>query len=216
MLPSKSCIEKLCHEFVEYDKEWEGSVIIHAIKNDKPICVFGVLNTVLGKKIRDEMIGWLTDNYSVIELYHNGKCYEYPSIKLAQKISIELGVPFTLYIHTKGAYNNNKFQTPVRDIWRIEFSTDRKNIYFKSIETDNPTVVAPFIGPEGQTWFNAFFCNRAAWFVKNVEKNSNRFWFEHIFRLEDNVKLTGVICKDISAHDVIIRVWKHRIKNMPK
>lgn len=216
MLPSKTDIRKLANKFINGDKEWEGSVIVHDIDNNKPICVFGILNTPLGLKIKDEMIGWLTDNYSVIELYHNGKCYEYPAIRLAQKLCIELDVPYTLYLHTKGAYNNNKFQAPVRDIWRIEFSTDRKNIYLKAIETDNSTVVAPFIGPEGHTWFNGFFCNRAAWLVKKIEKNGNRYWFEHIFKLKDNVKLIGVIHKDISARDVMIKVWKHRIKNMPK
>lgn len=213
MLPSKTDIEKLANDFIESDKEWEGSVIVHDIEEEKPICVFGILNTPIGLKIKDEMIGWLTDNYSVVELYHNGMYYEYPPIKLAQKLCIELDVPYTLYVHTKGAFNNTILQAPVRDIWKREFSTDKKFTYINSVNTEEPTVVTPYTSAKGHTWYNGFFCNKAAWLQRNIKKESNRYQFECIFFERGNIKLIGVLRENIDAPEAVKAVRKYMCLN---
>ena len=217
MLPSKTDIEKLANDFIESDKEWEGSVIVHDIEEVKPICVFGILNTPMGLKIKDEMIGWLTDNYSVVELYHNGKCFEYPAIKLAQKLCIELNVPYTLYIHTKGAFNRSMGQQAVRNIWKQEFSTERKFLYINLVESKNPTVVTPYTSAKGHTWYNGFFCNKAAWLQRDIKKDSNRYKFERIFFERGSIKLIGVLRENIDAPEAVkvVREYMH-LKNTKK
>jgi hypothetical protein len=216
MLPSKTDIEKLANNFIESDKKWEGSVIVHDIEEEKPICVFGILNTSLGLKIREEMMLWLPKHYSIIEVYHNGKCYEYPPIKLAQKLCLELGVPYTLYVHTKGAFNITIGQAPVRDIWKNEFSTDKRFAYLNAIDTTEATVVAPYISDEGHTWYNGFFCNKAAWGKKKIEKNTDRYYFEHMFTLNDNIKLIGIIKEGMSAVEAVQAVKDYLIDMIRK
>lgn len=216
MLPSKTDIEKLANDFIESDKEWGGSVIVHDIDEAKPICVFGILNTDTGLKIKDEMIGWLSDNYSVVELYHNGKCYEYPAIKLAQKLCVDLDVPYTLYIHTKGAVHKTTLQSPLRDMWKREFSTDRKQLYINKINTDCPTVVTLYTSKRGDTWCNGFFCNKAAWLIKEIYKNTDRYYFEHIFRDENGVKMIGILKEGINAQEVIRNIRNHMFETTHK
>ena len=66
------------------------------------ICVFGVLKTKDGIKIRDEMLQWLEPLYDVLKIEQDppGKLVEYPAIKFACQSAIEMNEP-VLYLHTK-------------------------------------------------------------------------------------------------------------------
>jgi len=94
--------------------------------DNKHLCVFGVLKTAEGLKIKEEMLEWLNPLYNVlcIEQDPPGTMFEYPAIKYALKLSIEMNEP-VLYIHTKGAANKKTwYQTGVRNIWKNEFSNE--------------------------------------------------------------------------------------------
>lgn len=176
----------------------------------KKLCVFGCLLTEEGKKIKEEMLKWLNPNYNVLCIKQEppGKLFEYPALKYAIKIAIELNQP-VLYIHTKGAGNpvrgtapcaaypvgyraidcmpankkNEDWQGCVRNMWKHEF-TENIEKYFEVVNTDEPVVACPYHSKTNKiTWQNAFVMNPAA--AKEVNKSfhqtSNRYYYECIF-----------------------------------
>ena len=62
--------------------------IIHKTNNseDKPLCVFGVLENNYGLKIEEEILKWLLPDYNVYIVYQKypGKLFEYPALRFAQ------------------------------------------------------------------------------------------------------------------------------------
>ena len=130
------------------------------------ICVFGVLKTKDGIKIRDEMLQWLEPLYDVLKIEQDppGKLVEYPAIKFACQSAIEMNEP-VLYLHTKGAANPNTWiQVPTRHVWKKEFGDKERAEKLFEIARDcpDPMVVCPFSGTGRETWFNGFIINPKA------------------------------------------------------
>ena len=99
------------------DTNIEGIRIEASIDSpDKPLCVFGILETARGLFIEDRMMEWLTPCYNVISVYQkpDGKLFEYPALRLAQYLCTQSkSAPYCLYIHTKGAANWKTLQAAV-------------------------------------------------------------------------------------------------------
>jgi hypothetical protein len=193
--------------------------------NMRPICVFGVLLTDEGKKIKAEMLEWLEPIYEVhlIEQEPPGKLFEYPAIKEAIELSIERNLP-VLYIHTKGAGNpvrgtapcpaypvgyraidcmpsnrcNEDWQGCVRNMWKHEF-TENRDKYFEAVNVDHSMVACPYHSKNNRiTWQNAFVMNpQAAVEVKETFiQTTNRYYYECIFD-KTKVGMVGIRLNDI-------------------
>lgn len=151
----------------------------------KIVCVFGCLLSENGKKIKKEMLSWLTTKYDVIcvNQEYPGTLYEWPAMKFARQYSIDNNVP-VLYIHTKGAFNENKGQEKVRKLWKQEF-IDNYDWYENIVLNDSNAVAAPFVAdcPHGITWFNGFIAGPDAWKKTNLDYPSESRWiYEYIFK----------------------------------
>ena len=155
-------------------------------KNIKDICVFGVLKTDAGIRIKQEMLEWLTDIYNVIAVIQDapGILFEWPALYCAQATSISMNKPI-LYLHTKGAGNSNTRykQSYVRKLWKDEFYYHKKD-YIESVNTKTPIVACPIISNELKiTWWNGFIANPKAWeLIGTIQPNTNRFVYEQLFK----------------------------------
>lgn len=169
-------------------------VIIMDGNNIKPFCVLNILNTDRGIEIANELKEWLTKYYVVIEVHHDGKKYEYYGIKKAQEISLENKCS-VLYIHTKGGVNDNEGQNIIREFWKHEFSNVEK--YFNPLNTNTPSVIAPFMGEKNQTWFNGFVANYEAWRLLDIKESTDRYYYEGIFGTITGVTGIGTIMENV-------------------
>ena len=161
----------------------------------KHLCVFGVLKTLEGIQIKNEMLKWLNDKYEVlcIEQEPPGVLFEYPGIKYAAKLSIELNEP-VLYIHTKGAANPNKewFQPLVRTIWQQFYSAYTDKIFDIANNTKEPLVQTLFTGDKRRIcWFNTFVMNQSASkiILEKLRISRDRYYYENMFAEMPNIKI---------------------------
>ena len=188
------------------------------------LAVLGCLMNEAGKKIKAEMLEKLKEhNIFCVEQEPPGKLFEYPGIKCAAKMAIDMNEPI-LYIHTKGAGNlvpkylyyklpnvsiaddmpegakPEDWQKSVRKFWYNEYTGERLKDYLKELEMDVPCVVCPFTGTDKATWQNAFIINPLAGkeIIKNLKITTHRDYYEHIFEEMPNVKVKGLIYNDIS------------------
>lgn len=65
-------------------------------------CVLGVLKSLRGLQIRDEMLSWLLNEYNVycVEQDMPGKLFEYPALRFAQWLCTEKDCEDVLYVHS--------------------------------------------------------------------------------------------------------------------
>lgn len=70
-----------------------------------------------------KLLKWVQLKYHTWIVYQDypGSLYEYPALKVAQEISLSSKKP-VLYLHTKGAFNDNPSQYIVRALWWQTFS----------------------------------------------------------------------------------------------
>lgn len=196
------------------DTNIEGIRIEASITSpDKPLCVFGILETARGLFIEEKMMEWLTPCYNVISVYQkpDGKLFEYPALRLAQYLCTQSkSAPYCLYLHTKGAANWKTLQAAVISNWKTEFTSNKKN-YISQMMTDNPVVCCPFTGFEKQTWFNGFFANKAAWAdLDTIKPNEDRFAFENLWKDYPNTKVYGIMknrVEGVIACKRVLREW---------
>ena len=205
-------------------------------QHTKPYCVFGVLDTPKGRCIENEMLTWLSENYDVFSLYHDGTEYEYPAIKFTHELCLD-SKETVLYIHTKGAgnfiprneyaYINENIKVPanatmrdwqktVRRMWKHEL-TNNKEKYLLACNLNAPNVITQFTGGKKSTWNNSFFLTfQAAQKIKEIKKSPDRYFYEHMFEKE-NVNVIGVVYNDITTSSDINKmqsyIWKHYEKN---
>lgn len=185
------------------------------------IGVLGVLKTERGLLIKKEILENLKEhNFLIIEQDPPGKQAEYPALKYAIKLAIELNEP-VLYLHTKGAFNEipptskipgrksmaafmpstatlKDWQPCVRKMWYHEFG---KNIvkYLETVNENKPIVACPYTGSGKATWQNGFIMNPLA--AKELQKvfhfTTNRYWYEVMFGECKNVEVKGIISTEI-------------------
>lgn len=177
--------------------------------------VLGVLKTECGLKIKDEILEKLNKHkFLIIEQEPPGKQAEYPAIKYAIKLAIELNEPI-LYLHTKGASNQIPSITPgrktfanfmpsgaklkdwqpcVRKMWYHEFG-ENIDKYLETVNENKPIVACPYTGSGKATWQNGFIMNPLA--AKELQKvfhfTTNRYWYEVMFNNCKNVIVKGLI-----------------------
>ena len=185
----------------------EKNVIVHRpnINESKDYCVFGVLKTKLGLKIKDEMLSWLSPIYNVyvVEQEEPGKLFEYPALLFMKFLQIKNKKP-CLYVHTKGAAHNNPTQKYVRRLWEDEF-INHKDEYFSLVDTGVPTIACPFTGEEKITWLNGMVFNYEAANAIIIPPPRKRFYYEQLCRdsvnKENNLNINviGRIYNDISV-----------------
>lgn len=149
-------------------------------------CVFGILKTVEGINIADEMRKWLLPMYEVIEVRQNppGELFEYPAIALAFDLAAKSDEP-VLYIHTKGAANVSPIQEEIRKMWKNELgSVESREKYLRLVDSKDPRIATPIMSEKKDTWFNAFIINAAAGRVLSdkVRPEEQRHVFEYVAR----------------------------------
>ena len=170
-----------------YNKSYNSIKIKHKSyrKNSKDsiICILGVLANEKGLKIADSMLQWLLPEYDVYCVYQKypGILYEYPALRFAQWFSLFFNISVILYVHTKGAFNQNSVQAKIRTIWRHEFTNPRKDIYIQLLEKNIFDITLPFRSGKC-TWFNGMFISKRAFNLTNtIQYVSNRFHYESLF-----------------------------------
>lgn len=97
-------------------------------------------------------------------------------ILLAAELSIGSNEP-VLYIHTKGAANDNAAQPWVRALWYKYFIKDRA-----WLDRFSDGLCCIVLGPTGQTWFNAFviYPDAAKSIKDNMILSDNRYYYEEL------------------------------------
>ena len=184
------------------------------VDTSKVTCVFGVLKTSEGLKIQDELMEWLAQNYNVYMVRQDppGEQYEYPAIRYALDLCVENDLDYVLYIHTKGAVYTRTITTGTRLMWKDEF-INKIDWYKNTCSTSNPVVATPFSSKRGTTWMNAFFINKAACKICDLKKNyKNRFYYEHIFVMPENSKIS-VVARILNDVDEPIHEQQHEKMN---
>lgn len=169
-------------------------------EHTKTYCVLGVLLSDNGINIEKDMLSWLINDYDVISVRQAlpGKLFEYPAIQFAINLCKETNEP-CLYIHTKGAANFSNFQKQIRNMWKDEF-VNNKSKYDKVLNDNlnNSVIICPFTGPDKNTWFNGFFITpNAAKNTHELKIRTCRFYWESMYRSNNNVSIIGTLLNDI-------------------
>ena len=129
------------------------------------LAVMGVLKTEKGLLIKERISRYLRPRFDILYIEQDppGVLFEYPAIKYALKLAIDMNEP-VLYIHTKGAADPHHmwYQTPVKKLWEQEFGTEKVKTSYDKVRCDEPTIICPIAGSENQTWWNGMIINPAA------------------------------------------------------
>ena len=188
------------------------------LNENKPLCVFGVLKTAEGLKIKEEMLEWLNPLYNVlcIEQDPPGIMFEYPAIKYALKLSIEMNEP-VLYIHTKGAANPNHdfFQPIVRNVWKDFWGCKNKiKVYYDTLkDSKNAEMFCLFSNNNRTCWFNSFIINPIASKellnnLKSPNEIKNRYYYENMFNDNKTIKMNVIINDNINTPTEMVNIIK--------
>ena len=164
-------------------------IIEYNNKETELYCVLGCLRNERGLQIRDEMLKWIQLKYHTWIVYQDypGSLYEYPALKFAQEISLSSKKP-VLYLHTKGAFNDNPSQYIVRALWWQTFF----NLYTECIKyLKEYDVVCPFTGATKITWYNGFIATPTGWSNVNIQPETDRYIFESLY-LHREIKPTKI------------------------
>lgn len=175
------------------------------------LCVFGILKTEYGLKIKEEMLEWLSPLYDVLQIEQEppGVLFEYPAIQYTMKLSIETNEP-VLYIHTKGAgHPNGWYNKGVLKVWKMEFGEKQRaeEIFNFINHQKSPTVVCPFTGKSKATWFNAFVVNPSAAKIildnlKTPNECKDRYYYEVDKCNFPEINVIGSICDKCDTTDL--------------
>ena len=168
------------------------------------LCVFGILSSERGTLIARQMLEWLKKEYDVWTVTQElpGSLFEYPAIRVMQWLLTEYESTKTscLYLHTKGAALNKQHQGNVRKMWKQQFTTNKEK-YF--IESEQPVVRTPYIGPNNETWFNGFVANKAAISLIDLKKpNSNRHIYQKLWKNYKNIVKPVVTNRIIPPNEI--------------
>ena len=116
-----------------YNNSYNSIKIKHKSKVNllrKEVCILGVLCNDKGLEIHNSMLLWLLPEYDVYCVYQKypGILFEYPALRFAQWLSLNYDKSIILYVHTKGAFYQRKEQDLVIELWKHEFTKERKNV----------------------------------------------------------------------------------------
>ena len=141
-------------------------------------------------------------------VYHNGKQFELPALREAQRLAIERNEP-VLYIHTRGAVNTWRTTIPTRRMWREEFGRQWRK-YFTLADRHEPLVVCPFVDKDKETRYNGFVANPAAWAALNVQPTQDRMDYERLWAKTD-VPVIGLLLTrdDYAIKDIRKYLYMH-------
>ena len=177
--------------------------IVHKTNNseDKPLCIFGVLENNNGLKIEEEMLKWLIPEYNVYIVYQKypGKLFEYPALRFAQWIIKKKNKTFLLYLHSKGAFHpkrSKNIQMIVRKLWKHEYSGNNKNKYINSILINKTDVSTMFSYYRKKTWFNGFFVSQKAFDLIGKVKIKKRMYYEIMFG-KTKARVLGILSNKV-------------------
>lgn len=185
------------------------------------LCVMGVLKTEKGLVIKEKITNYLKKNFEILYIEQDppGKLFEYPAIKFALKMAIEMNEP-VLYIHTKGAADphNMWYQTPVKKLWEQEFGTDKVKDSYNKVCCDKPTIICPIAGSKKQTWWNGFIINplAAAEIIKTFHFDTNRFYYEFDMCNVPNVDVISSAVEGVYSENDTNILLKQITANLPE
>lgn len=186
------------------------------------LCVFGVLKTKKGLIIKEHITNYLKNRFNIfyIEQEPPGKMYEYPAIKYALKMAIDMNEP-VLYIHTKGASDPKYawYQSSAKKMWEQEFGTEKVIENFKLVDTNVPTIACPVIGPNNETWFNGKIINPAAAkiILETFHFDKDRYYYEWNMQKDKRIKCIGTFYqKPLEAGKKNQKLWDDTIKEITK
>ena len=190
-------------------KEINKIKIKHKSKNmkfKKDICILGVLCNDKGLQIENSMLSWLLPEYDVYSVYQKfpGILYEYPALRFAQWLTLINNESIILYVHTKGSFYQRDEQNQVRELWKHEFTKNRKKIYIQLLKNNYTDVTAPF-RYGSCTWFNGMFISyRAFNLIDEIKYYPNYRWhYENLFinsiNNSNNIRLKGILNDNITA-----------------
>lgn len=192
--------------------------IIHKTNNseDKPLCVFGVLENNNGKKIEEEMLKWLIPEYNVYIVYQKdpGKLNEYPALRFTQWIIKKKNKIFSLYVHSKGAahpHRSKNIQMIVRKLWKHEFSGKNKNKYINAILNNKTDVATMFSYGRKKTWFNGFFVSQRAFDIIGQVKIRKRMYYEIMFG-KTKTRVLGILNNKVMNSHAVARKFYRKFK----
>ena len=161
-------------------------------------------------------------NILYIEQEPPGTMYEYPAIKYALKMAVELDEP-VLYIHTKGAADPYKmwYQSSAKKMWKHEFGTEKVIQNFKLVDTKVPSIACPVIGPNNATWFNGKIINPAAAqiILETFHFDKDRYYYEWNMQKDKRIKCIGTFYSEpleASQNKKIHKHWDDTINEITK
>lgn len=189
---------------IDLEKYKSVTIKKYYTERTKPLCVLGVLLTMKGTHIKEEMLSWLTTEYDVITVEQTppGELYEFPAISYAVDLA-KTKNEVVLYIHTKGAAYTRWTEAPIRNMWKNEFIVHKQD-YNKLIaeHKGEAAVFCPITGPDKNTWFNGFYITpEAAIKTQVLTYNSHRWYWESMYRKNNAVKVIGRLINDIKDID---------------
>lgn len=180
----------------------------------------GVLRTAKGLIIKEKITKYLKPRFDIfyVEQEPPGVLFEYPAIKYAIKLAIEMNEPI-LYIHTKGAADpfHMWYQTPVKKLWEQEFGTDKVLENYKKVCCDEPTIICPIAGTGNQTWWNGFIMNPAAanLLTKTFHFDRNRYYYEYDMCNVQGMRVISSAVEGNHSEDDTNRLLKIITKDLP-
>ena len=190
-----------------------NTIKIKYFKNKKNIfnevkCVFGILVNEKGIYIASSMMEWLLQEYDIYCVYQKypGSLFEYPALRFAQWISLTLHIEIVLYLHTKGAFYHNENQDKVIELWKNEFTNERKNLYINLIKNNLSDVTLPF-KKDKCTWYNGMFISKRAFsLINTIGYNPNDRWYYEslFFYTHNNIRIKGILDDNIPPYKVLI------------
>ena len=162
------------------------------------LCVMGVLKTKKGLLVKDRISNYLKERFNIlyIEQEPPGTLYEYPAIKYALQMAVEMNEP-VLYIHTKGAADpgHEWYQKSAKQMWEHEFGTDKVCKIYNMLNTNEPMIACPIVGQNNATWFNGKMINPAAAkiILETYHFNKDRYYYEWDMQSDKRIKVIGTL-----------------------
>ena len=107
-------------------------------------------------------------------------------------------------------------------MWEHEFGTDKVCEIYKMLNTNEPMIACPIIGPNNATWFNGKMINPAAAkiILETFHFDKNRYYYEWDMQKDERIKVIGTYYSKPLAvdekHPSIQKIWDNTVKEITK